>query len=201
MSTASKDDGTRYMQKSSARPTSAGTDPGTMWRSPTARSLFPQVRRVPPSPWWTLVVDALRGRISVEPPKTETGWLGAASSRKILVQVQRGFAGLGPRRLANSIFHMVGCRQCQAPADCKSSEFESTLGEHRSMSPYTMWRGQASTQGRYTQLRVTISTRARTGTGTKQVGPSEIDAYLLWISGHTLWDEGPFSSVQQCFLR
>lgn len=51
------------------------------------------------------------------------------------------------------------------------------------------------------QLRVTISTRARTGTGTKQVGPSEIDAYLLWISGHTLWDEGPFSSVQQCILR
>jgi len=28
MSIASKDDGTRYMQKSSARPTSAGTDPG-----------------------------------------------------------------------------------------------------------------------------------------------------------------------------
>lgn len=28
MRIASKDDGTRYMQKSSARPTSAGTDPG-----------------------------------------------------------------------------------------------------------------------------------------------------------------------------
>ncbi|KAF7671788.1 hypothetical protein GT037_010011 [Alternaria burnsii] len=45
---------------------------------------------------------------------------------------------------------MVGCRQCQAPVDCKSSAFESTLGEHRSMSPCTMWRGQASTQGRFT---------------------------------------------------
>jgi hypothetical protein len=32
-----------YLQKSSARPTSAGTDPATVWRSPTAHPLFPQV--------------------------------------------------------------------------------------------------------------------------------------------------------------
>lgn len=117
---------------------------------PRRAHCFPRCVAVPPSPWWTLVVDALRGRMSVEPLKTETSWLGAASSRKILVQVQRGFAGLGPRRLANSIFHIIECRQCQASADCKSSAFESTLGEHRSMSPCTMWRGQASTQGRFT---------------------------------------------------
>jgi hypothetical protein len=46
----------------------------------------------------------LRGRMSVKPLKTETGWIGAASSRKILVQVQRGFAGLSPKTVSQLHF-------------------------------------------------------------------------------------------------
>lgn len=107
-------------------------------------------------------------------------------------------------------FRIVQCRHCQAPDHCMLSAFESTLGgrEPRSAShAMSKWRRQASPHSRpppagYDDTATTtITTRARTRTGTKHCGPSEIDAYLLWISGLTLWDEGPFRLVQQCFVR
>lgn len=45
------------------------------------------------------------------------------------------------------------------------------------------------------QLRAKISMNGGIRTRTKQAGPSEIDAYLLWILHLTLWDEGPFNSA------
>lgn len=41
MSVGIRDDNTHFMKNSSARPTSAGTDPGTMWRLPGAPIVSP----------------------------------------------------------------------------------------------------------------------------------------------------------------
>jgi hypothetical protein len=200
MSIALVDDGTHFMQNSSARPTSAGTDAGTMWRSPTARPLFPQVRGSPRSGghWWLMLAltnepGAAKDREGLVWSRIKPLKFGAGTAR---------FCRAKPKRV-NQLHFLHGS---MSPVSRSRGSRVERVREHSGGAQQMLrWRcGAAKLHHKAAYLsdnasQLLISLRVGTTPGTKQSGPSEIDAYLLWISGHTggaLWDEGPSRSVQ-----
>lgn len=117
---------------------------------------------------------------------------------KFSVQVQRAFAALGLARHINSTFYVVECRHCVKRVCIACWARSRALWGSTRVVGMPGWRGQASTQSQPPNHQGCMQQQAREPRlheAAKQFGPSQKnDAYLLWISGLTLWDEGPFRS-------